>query len=217
MNLELNSNFTHPSRWIIYGPSGAGKSSFVEKLMLNSQDLFGFTFDTILYCSGQSFPKIKTVNGVRIMQSDIITKEYINELNNLNNNLIIIDDNMYAAGNDIVISDLFTKKSHHKNVTIIILLQNLYPKSKYIRDISINSNYIVLMKNPREITQIRTLSHQIDGDKSDFILKAYKDATFEKPYSYLLLDLCQNTPETLKVRSNIFPDEKPQIVYQKIQ
>ena len=207
--------FIHPSRWIIYGPSGAGKSSFVEKIMIESQSLFGITFNTILYCSGQSFPKFYTVNGASIMQTSSIGSEYINNLKESDNNLVIIDDNMNFASNDIIISDLFTKKTHHKNLTVVILLQNLYPKSKYMRDISINSNYIVLMRNPRELTQIKTLARQIDGRTSDFILSAYRDATKEQPYSYLLLDLCQTTPDDRRMLTNVFQQEMPVIIYQK--
>ena len=206
-------SFKHPSRWLIYGPSGSGKSYFVQKLILNSKKLFGIKFDTILYCSGQGFPNFNEVNNVKILKCNSFTNSYIDKLDERKNNLIIIDDKMNSATNDIIISDLFTKKSHHKNITVIFLVQNLFPKSKYMRDISISSTYIVLMKNPREIFQIKLLSQQIDGEKKNFILESYKDATKNKPYSYLLLDLGQETPELLKVRTNVLCNEYPKIIY----
>ena len=212
LNKDIDLCFTHPSRWIIYGPSGCGKTTFVSKLIKFSKNLFGFKFDTILYCSGQGFPENKDQN---ILICNSFNEEYIDNLNNSDNNLIIVDDNMHKATNDILISDLFTKKSHHKNITVIILLQNLFPKSKYMRDISISSNYIVLFKNPRENMQVKLLGRQIDGDKSNFISNCYLDSTKSKPFSYLILDLGQTTPEFLKVRTNVFPDETPQIVYCK--
>ena len=205
--------FIHPSRWLIYGPSGSGKSTFVNNLILDSIELFGLQFDTILYCSGQGFPKFNKVNNVSILMCNSFTNSYIDNLDSTKNNLIIIDDNMNIAANDILISDLFTKKSHHKNITVIFLVQNLFPKSKYMRDISISSTYIVLMKNPREIFQIKLLSHQINGEKSNFIIDSYKDATKNKPYSYLLLDLGQTTHELLKVRTNVLSNEFPKVVY----
>jgi len=122
--------------------------------------------------------------------------------------LFIIDDNMHKSANDIIISDLFTKTSHHKNISVIILVQNLFPKSKYMRDISSNSTYIVLMSNPRENLQIKTLSSQIDGANSNFILNCYNEATKNKPFSYLFLDFDQNTSDDVRVRTNIFPDEE---------
>ncbi len=124
-------------------------------------------------------------------------------------NLLILDDNMHNVANDIIISDLFTKLSHHKNISVILLVQNLFPKSKYMRDISSNSTYIVLMSNPRETLQIKTLSSQIDGANSSFILNCYNDATKNKPFTYLFLDFDQSTPDEVRVRTNIFPNEEP--------
>ena len=212
MNKEVDLTFKHPSRWIIFGPSGCGKTTFVSKLIENSKEIFGFNFDTMLYCSSQGFPTIK---NPKIFKCNTFTDEYVENLDEKENNLIVIDDNMHISTNDLKISDLFTKKSHHKNITVIMLLQNLFPKSKYMRDISISSNYIVLFKNPRENMQVKLLGRQIDGDNSNFISNCYLDATKDKPFSYLLLDLCQETTNFLKVRSNVLVDEVPPILYIK--
>ncbi len=212
LNKDFDLCFLQPSRWIIYGPSGCGKTTFVSNLITNSKKLFGFEFDTILYCSGQGFPNI--INKV-IQKCSSFTNEYIESLDEQEKNLIIIDDNMHNATNDILISDLFTKKSHHKNITVMILLQNLFPKSKYMRDISISSNYMVLFKNPRENMQVKLLGRQIDGDKSNFISSCYLDATKNKPFSYLMLDLGQTTPDFMKVRKNVLIDQVLQIFYIK--
>ena len=112
-------------------------------------------------------------------------------------------------------SDLFTNMSHHLNITVIFILQNLFPKGKFMKDISVNATYIVLMTNPRDKLQIKTLSYQIDGDSGSFYFKCYKDATKDNPFSYLFLDFNQTTPEILRVRTNIFPDDEPKIVYIK--
>jgi len=194
----------HPSRIIIFGPSGSGKTSLVEEILMNSKILFGFNFENIIYVSGQGFPSINEVNEIEINKMREIDVDVIDDLNSKISNLMIFDDNIYIT-NDKLMSDLFTKLSHHKNVTVILMLQNLFPKTRYSRDISINSSYILLMHNPRESSQIKRLSEQIDGTK--FIYDCYKDATTNKPYSYLVLDFNQETPEHLRVRSNLFPNE----------
>lgn len=199
---------THPSRFIIYGPSGSGKTSLVEKLLFHMKELFGFYFDRIIYISGQSFVQFDQIHGIPIEKTTNINDIQLNEINPQLNNLIILDDNMHENANDLLISDLFTKLSHHKNITVIFLVQNLFPKSKYMRDISLNSTYLILMSNPREKLQIRTLSSQVDGSDSLFIYKAYLSATKNKPFSYLFLDFNQNTPDEIRVRSNIFPNEE---------
>ena len=56
LNLKLyDLTLKHPSRIIIYGPSGSGKSTFIEKLLYFMFEMFGFYFDTVIYCSGQAF------------------------------------------------------------------------------------------------------------------------------------------------------------------
>lgn len=216
MNKIYDLTFKHPSRILITGPSGSGKTTFVQKLLNNMTEMFGFNFDRIIYCSGQSFPENDYINGIEIEKFTKFDEDILNDINPNIKNIIILDDNMHSSVNDLLISDLFTKKSHHLNITVILILQNLFPKSKYIRDISSNSTYLVLMSNPRETLQIKTLSSQIDGNHSNHIFNCFNDATKNKPFSYLLLDFDQKTPDELRVRTNVFPEEEPQIVYFKV-
>ena len=206
----------HPRTFIVYGPSRSGKTKWCEKLLFWMNEMFGFYFEQILYCSGEYFPDYDTVHGIKLLKVSSLNENIIRCLNSNNKNLIIIDDNMNNVVNDILISDLFTKISHHKNITVILLMQNLFPKGKYMRYISTNSTYMILMANTRETLQIQILSSQIDGANSKFILNCFNDATKNKPFSYLLLDFDQNTPDEMRVRTNIFPDEEPKFVYTKL-
>ena len=216
MNILYDITLKFPRRMLIYGPSGSGKSTFVEKLLLNMKELFGFYFDNIVYCSGGSFPDFDEIFGIIINKVQNFDEELLKEFKLENKNLLILDDNMHKFVNDKLISDLFTKVSHHKNIFVILLVQNLFPKGKFIRDLSTNSTYIVLMSNPRENLQIRTLSSQIDGADPKYILNCYNFATKNKPFSYLFLDFDQETPVEIRVRTNIFPDEGTTTAFVKI-
>jgi len=203
----------HPSRMLIYGPSESGKTTFVKNLLTNMVDLYGFLFENIIYCSNQGFLDINQINGIKIKNSSSVNFKFIKNLNSKEKTLLIIDDNMHNVANDIEISNLFTKYSHHKNISVILLVQNLFPKSKYMRDISTNSTYIVLMSNPRESLQIKTLSYQINSVNPKFIYNCYIDATKNTPYSYLFLDFNQLTPKNMRVRSNILNENEYQTSY----
>ena len=124
--------------------------------------------------------------------------------------LLIIDDLM-SETNDSV-SNIFTKVSHHRNVSIMYLSQNLFYRSKQNRTMSLNAHYIVLFKNPRDANQVATLARQMYPTKSKFLVEAFRDAT-EKPYGYLLIDLKPNTEEKYRIRTNIFPDDERHYVY----
>jgi len=106
--------------------------------------------------------------------------------------LVIIDDLMRESSSSEVIVDLFTKGSHHKNLSVILISQNLFHQGRGQRDISLNANYIVVFKNPRDRAQIRHLARQVYPDDPKFLEEAYYDAT-SRPHGYLLLDLKQST------------------------
>lgn len=125
--------------------------------------------------------------------------------------LVIIDDLMREATNHVIV-DLFTKASHHKNISILFVTQNLFHKGQYSRDISLNSSYIVLFKNPRDRAQIQHLARQVYPEDPKFVQEAYQDAT-ASPHGYLLIDCKQSTPDEFRFRSCIFPDDEFQYVY----
>lgn len=201
--------FTHPSRWIIYGPSQSGKTTFVDNLMKRSEELFGISFEKkILCCDYPPGDKFKSFEVVDNIEDEKLFLLKANE-----SSVVILDDQMNKAVNDELVSDYFTKHSHHLNSTVIFITQNLFPKSKFMRNIYLNTSYIVLMKNPVELLQIQILSNRISikGER-DKLIKAYNEATIE-PYSYIIVDLNQETPKNLRYRSHIFNDNFKQTVY----
>jgi len=68
---------------------------------------------------------------------------------------------MRESSSSDAIVDLFTKGSHHNNLIVIVISQNLFHQSHEQRDISLNVNYIVVFKNPRDRAQIRHLARQV--------------------------------------------------------
>ncbi|RLU21195.1 hypothetical protein DMN91_005568 [Ooceraea biroi] len=91
--------------------------------------------------------------------------------------LVIIDDLMRESSSSDTIVDLFTKGSHHKKLSVILISQNRFHQGRGQRDISLNANYIVVFKNPRDRAQIRHLARQVFPDDPKFLEEAYYDAT----------------------------------------
>jgi hypothetical protein len=120
---------------------------------------------------------------------------------------------MSQCSNDPRVADLFTRGSHHRGVSVLYLTQNLFPPGKLSRTISLNSHYMMVFRNPRDSLGITTLAKQMFPKNSDYLLEAFRDAT-AKPYSYLLIDCHQLTPEEMRLRTNIFPGEQ-QFAYVK--
>ena len=61
-----------------------------------------------------------------------------------------MDDLMTEGGNDQEVLGLFTKHSHHRNITVIYSCQDMFPPGKYAKSISRNAHYVVVFKNPRD-------------------------------------------------------------------
>ena len=117
------------------------------------------------------------------------------------------DDFLDEASTSLKITQLFTR-SCHDNLSVIYLTQNLFHKNQPA--LSLNFDYMVIFKNPRNNSQFATIARQIRPDKVKFLIWAYKDAA-SSPHTYLMLDLKPDTEERFRVRNNILED--PQDVY----
>ena len=118
--------------------------------------------------------------------------------------IVVIDDMQVSALNNIFIANLFSRDSHHRNISVILILQNLFHQGKYCRDISLNTHYFILFKNPRDIQQIKLLGRQLGMQNK--LVDVYLDATAD-PFGYLLIDLSPGNKDSYMLRSHIFPAE----------
>ena len=121
-------------------------------------------------------------------------------------NLIVLDDLMAQSGKDKRISDLFTKGSHHRNLSIIYIVQNIFHQGKEMRNISLNALYIVLFKSPRDKQQISMLARQVNPGKVQECMRSYEDAT-RRPHGSLLTDVVVLTPSD-EILPSAYPSAK---------
>ena len=126
--------------------------------------------------------------------------------------LLIIDDLMREA--DERVTKLFTKGSHHRDISVIYIVQNLFDKNKEHRTISLNTQYLVVFKNPRDASQITHLAKQMYPTQVRFMQDAFKQAT-SRPHGYLLVDTTQSTPDHLRLRSQIFSLDSAEVYLPK--
>ncbi len=85
-------------------------------------------------------------------------------------------------------------------------MQNLFDKGRSHRTVSLNTQYMVLFKNPRDKSQIEVLARQMYPKNRNLLVAAFIHAT-QKPFGYLFIDLRPETDEQIRLRSNIFPGE----------
>ena len=76
-----------------------------------------------------------------------------------------------------------------------------------MRTSTLNTNYLVLYKTPRDRNQVAILGRQMYPAKWKAFLEAFEHAT-QNPYTYLVVDLLPDTPEEYRLRGNIFADSE---------
>lgn len=203
----------HPFTKLITGPTQSGKSFFIERLLNNLSYMMDYPPEEIIFCFGEwqsAYERLnKNIQNIRFIEG-LPNEEIL--LTNGSRKLIIIDDLMQET--DERVTKIFTKGSHHRNLSVIYIVQNLFSKNKEHRTITLNCHYFVIFKNPRDISQVVRLASQMYPKNTRFMLDAYKMATTE-PHSYLFLDFKQDTPDQLRLRSHIFPSETNYVYIQK--
>lgn len=190
-------HFYHPFTAIVAGPSGCGKSVFVTNFIKYTKEICNTNFNQITWCYDEMQP-LYNLKQVTYYQGIPDLSMFDGE----EPQLVIIDDLMRESDGRIV--DIFTKGSHHRNLSVFYISQNLFHQGKGQRDISLNSSYIIYFKNPRDKTQIRYLARQVSPEQPKYLEDSYKDATKE-PHGYLVIDLKQDTNDLCRIKTKIFP------------
>ena len=196
--------FQHPCSVVLTGPSGSGKSVLTKKILC--QSFIQPPPQRIIWCYGQYQPLYdnvkKNVPGVEFVKGIPDFIEHDTYLDTSVRNCIILDDLMGDAKKDERVANLFTKGSHHRNLTVFYLTQNLFPQGKSSRDISLNTKYLVLFNNPVDRIQVANLARRIYPTNSHLFMNTYKRAV-EIPYGHLIVDLRANTKEQDRLCENI--------------
>ena len=211
--------FKSPSTFILAGASQCGKTSMTLNILRHGDILFedGRCVQNVVYFYKEWQ---KSFNGAK---NEGLVQQWVNELPSCESirdrvtlfkdrggSIVVIDDFASQLNKDIIV--IFSVLSHHLNVTVLLLTQNLFSKNPVFREISLNSTYIILFKNPRDASQITSYAKQFSPGKINYIIDSFREAT-KRPYSYLLFDHHQSTPDTIRVRSRFLPHELPTIVW----
>jgi hypothetical protein len=196
------ANFRHPFSCIIVGASMCGKTELIAKLIKHKDELICPSVRRIIFSYKKYQPIFDSMKDVEFVQGMNFT------LNKTIPTLVVIDDGMLSHEYD-KLAELFTVGCHHDNTSVVFVTQNLFFQNQAYRTASLNSQYFILFKSPRTIGQITHLARQMFvGERAKAVVRAYENAT-QKPFTYIILDFKPDTPESLRVRSNILPQEGP--------
>ena len=197
----------HPFTMCISGPTSCGKTFLVKNILQSLQKNTSLVNPkpqriVWLYKRWQPlYSELKTtvyppIEFHRGIPNNLEEDEYLDPGKT---NLIVLDDLMTTASKDRRVTDLFTEGSHHRNLSVISLNQNLY----YSKDPTQrrNCHYIVLFNNPVDQRPVITLARQMYLQNSCVFMREFHEAT-SNPHGYLLVDLKLNTLPNNRLRPN---------------
>ena len=194
--------FVHPFSMVVNGPSGCGKTEWIKQFI--DSDMIQNGPDRILWCYSKWQDSYSLMRGVEFVEG----LSGLAQLDTSQRTLVILDDLMTDM--DKRVMDLFVR-GRHNNFSVIFVTHNIFYKSPALRTIKLNTNFLVLFKNPCDTSQIMSLGRQMFPGHGKHWAESYKDAT-GRLYGYLLIDNRPQTPDNQRLRTQIFPDED-QIMY----
>lgn len=199
--------FKHPFSLMACGPSGCGKTSWILNLVKHKDEVITPKITRVIY----SYRAYQRAFDDAIAEG--LNVEFVYgagyKIDPRENTLLIVDDQLLNSS--IPLGHTFTVKVHHDNMSCIFVTHNLFHKDPEFRLASLNAHYVALFKSIRNVGQVNTLARQLfthDKEKGRKMVRAYAQAT-KDPYTYLLIDLKPCTPDNVRLRSHVLPDEGP--------
>ena len=198
------------SPMMVIGPTNYGKTYWINRLLEN--DMFTQPVASILYCYGvyqEFYNKMCDNPSIRAplhFHKGLPSQEDIDNLYNGEFYIIVLDDLMEKIGKCIEMQEHFTKYCHHRNMTAIMVSQNVFQKGPNARTISLNTHIHILFANKRDEVQVSILVHQLfhsETDKKKFL--TMYDEHMKQCYAYLVIDCTPQYPSEIKVCTDIFP------------
>src|SRR5271156_6745237 len=170
MDKSFDFTLKDGSSMVVSGPTMRGRSTFVHAL-LKDMTIFNNPPERVYWYYGQVTDDLKN--------QDYVLKEGLPDtfVDIPPNSVIVLDDLMHEAKDHPGATNLFTKLVHHKNLFVINITQNFLLRTNETRTHKLNSQYLVLFKNPSDATQIAVIGRQMYPHNPRFSSHVYGRAT----------------------------------------
>lgn len=211
--------FHSPTSIAIFAPPFSGKSFLTRQILEHADTLFKTPPEFVVYCYKEwleSFDEMKTTVRGLILHQGVPTREDMEKWTEGKQHFILVlDDLQQICENDKSVAELFTVGVHHMNFSLIYLCHNIFGRGSFSRLINLNSHYLILFRNNRDVNQVEMLGRQIFGSADNsYFLDAYRKAT-DRRHGYIVINIHPLAREKeFKLVSNIIPGQNT-LVYMR--
>ncbi len=200
----INGCLKSPFRLICSGPSQSGKSTFVCDLIYNKNALIDKEIDYIIWFYGQQKPNYN-FKSIDIDFIHGLPEAFDSFIKEGETGLFIFDDLLTEASDSKIVSDFFTKRSHHENINIIFITQNFFQKGSNRITMAKNCTYIALFNNPLDRSLAYSFAKKLMPTNQKCFIDMYNFA-LSRPHGYLFLDGAQDSVPQMRYRHDIIND-----------
>lgn len=204
----FDARIKHPFRMIVAGPSMSGKTVFVTELIKNAFQLIDSQINNIVWFYGIRTKILENILTYETYKTKISLIEGFPDsiekyIQSNANNLFIFDDLMLESVSNKDLTEIFTRKSHHLNISIILIMQDIFYKGTERKTFLRNSQYLVLFSNPLDLSSIYCIATKIMPKRVNIFMEIFFEAT-KSAHGYLFIDGAQKTPNRARLKTNIF-------------
>jgi hypothetical protein len=207
----------------ICGPTQSGKTHKIVEIIDNIDDVIQPTPDKLLYlytAEQASYDKIKEIICDKATTSALKTCEFIDCTKGIptiadikpklgDATLMVLDDLMVLAmttkENADNLNNLASRDSHHLNISVMFVCQNLNYGSGKLRNVRINCMYHLVFNNHTDTRDIELIARN-KGIRLPTLRKILTHVG-KKQYGYVLFDGYAHSPANTRVRTGILPGD----------
>lgn len=200
----FDARIQHPFTMIVYGPSMSGKTLFTLELIRSEQELISGHFTKIIWFYGIETKQINNLSDIDKRITPVKGLPESLEEYREQNTLLVFDDLMQESANSKLITELITRKCHHQNTSVILIMQDLFYGGTQRKTFLRNTHYLTLFSNPLDRSGITAVASKIMPKQTQSFLQMYERAT-SGAHGYLFIDGRQTTPARARFRTDIFP------------
>jgi len=214
--------FSHPTQILITGPTKTGKTTLVSNMLIdgnrdkmfipNLQEVYWFyTMPGSIVGLRDKLPGVHFVRGYP-------TIDKFTEMDPSVPKLVVLDDLMEMTDKKSSYEDLkrlFSAISHHCNVSVVFIVQDLYVNRNMTR-LANQSEHVISMCNGAAAYQVSKLASKLFGAGYEaFIRWVIADIRDRRSHGYILMSTEATLPEIKRIRSCILPSDPENLFYLK--
>ena len=156
--------------------------------------------EKLIWISEVEVPKEKQLSNVNY----VVGLPALSAFEALHNALVVLDDLQHIAAESSTVSALFRRLSHHNNIAVFLLVQNLSFQGRQALDSRRNADYLFLFRNPVDVDQYRRYQSKLGLNEktTPSLNQLINFASRSNPHFCLVVDLKFETPDLCRFRGD---------------